>query len=450
MAEIPENKHLPTSENGLNGLHDEPETEIVRQPDFVPSQLGHRWVSIAALVEQIESAFVEEYGHGSPDLLEADTSSKRLKLVLQTANYVFAVESVQLSPDEKANIISRAYSSLFGYGPLDELFADERVTTISLEGIDNVSVRYGHGELVSLGHVFDGTEQYDRIVMRLVTDAGAEIRPEQPYMEVGLTVGERSICVNLVTPPITIQATADIRVHPAALPTWESLLESGYITEQGLQLVKAIAVSPHGILIIGEPESGKTTLLNLLMNELPDPAQTISVERAGETRLPAGMQRLVAQWPMGDKPAITFGEQIMNALEKQPVSLLLDEVRADEPQTIAPLLSMANPPRQIWSFRGAIFAKRLQNALGMLARRAEPGGGEALIRPLYERLPFVIAVNRVGGQMRLWSIGEWQFKHTPDYPTYVPLMKVEEGYLRFTGEQPLRELTLPPAFWATS
>ncbi len=447
MPNLPDDNQLPASENGLNGLYDEPETEIERQPELVPSQLGNRWVSIAALVEQIESAFVEEFGHGSPELAEAETPAKRLKLVLQTANYIFAVESVQLSPTEKADIISRAYSSLFGYGPLDALFADDRVTTISLEGVDNVSVRYGHGDLESLGHIFESTEQYDRIITRLVTDAGTEMRPEQPYMELGLTIGERPICVNLVMPPITIQSTVDIRVHPPKLPTWNDLLAAGYITDQGLQLLKALIASPHGLLIIGEPESGKTTLLNLLMHELPSPAETISVERAGETRLPVGMQRLTAQWPIGDATAISFGEQIINALEKQPTCILLDEVRADEPQTIAPLLGMANPPRQIWSFRGAVFAKRLQNALGMLARRAEPGGGEALIRPLYERLPFVIAVNRVGGEIRLWSIGEWQFKHTPDYPTYVPLMKVEDGQLRFTGEQASRDLDLPDTFW---
>lgn len=170
MPETPDDKNGFASENGLNGTHDEPELELERQPELVPSQLGNRWVSIAALVEQIESAFVEEFGHGSPELAEADTPAKRLKLVLQTANYIFAVESVQLSPDEKAGIISRAYSSLFGYGPLDTLFADDRVTTISLEGIDNVSVRYGHGELVSLGHIFESSEQYERIIQRLVTN----------------------------------------------------------------------------------------------------------------------------------------------------------------------------------------------------------------------------------------------------------------------------------------
>jgi len=446
MSESSNDNHVPDADNGLNGS--DTHAESIRQPELVPSQLGNRWVSLAALVEQIESAFVDEFGHNSPELAEADTPAKRLKLVLESANYVISVESVQLSPTEKADVISRTYSSLFGYGPLDALFADDTITTISLDGADKASVRHGHGDLVSIGSIFQDSDHYQRIIGRLVTDAGAELRPDQPYLELGLKIADRLIAVNLVAPPITIQLNADIRLHAKQLPTWESLIDSGYMTAQAAQLLKSLVASPYGLLIIGEPESGKTTLLNLLMNELPHPDQVISVERAGETRLPAHMQRLVAKWPVGDVPAVSFGEQIIHALEQKPACILLDEVRADEPQTIAPLLQMVDAPRQIWSFRGAIFAKRLQNALGMLARRAEVGGGETLIRPLYERLPFVIAVNRVGGQLRLWSIGEWQFKHTPDYPTYVSLMQVEDGQLKLTGEPALRPLTLEDDFWS--
>ncbi len=444
MSEEAPDNNTPISNNG-SGSHGE--DKPVRQPELVPAQLGTRWVSLAALVEQIEMAFLEEYGDNSVALDEADTSAKRLKLVLETANYVIAIESVQLSANEKADIISRVYSSLFGYGPLDSLFADESITTISLEGVDKTAIRRGHGDLKSLGVIFQNAEHYQRIISRLVTDAGAELRPDQPYLEVGLEIGERLVCVNLVAPPITIQLNADIRLHPKKLPMWDSLISSGFMTEKAAQLLKALIASPYGLLVIGEPESGKTTLLNLLLNELPNPDHSVSVERAGELSLPDGVQRLTAKWPVGDQPRVSFGEQIINALEQKPDCILLDEVRADEPQTIAPLLQMADAPRQIWSFRGNTFAKRLQSALGMLARRAEPGGGEALIHPLYDRLPFVIAVNRVGGQLRLWSIGEWQFKHTPDYPTYVPLMAVDDGQLKLTGEVSSRELILEDDFW---
>ncbi|MBN8618915.1 MAG: Flp pilus assembly complex ATPase component TadA [Anaerolineae bacterium] len=412
-----------------------------REPELFAAQLGSRWISMAALVERIEGAFIEEYGDNSPMVLEADTPTKRLKLILETANYIFAVESVQLSPQEKASVISRAYSSLFGYGPLDPLFVDDKITTIALEGADKASVRHQHGELVPVGPLFQTPDHFQRIIRRLLHDAGAELREDFPYMEVGLSVGERYVCVNLVAPPVTSQLTADIRVHPKALPAWEDLAAGGYATPEAAGLLQKLIRSPYGIMVIGEPESGKTTLLSLIAQELPLEGTVVAVERAGELRLPEGVQRKVVQWSMADAVPLTFGDQIAHALELQPSTLLLDEVRADEPLSIAPLLMMPDAPRQIWSFRGAVYSKRLQNALGMLARRADPSAGESLIHALYQRLPFVVTTNRVGGTLKLWSIGEWQFRHSPDYPTYVPLMQIEEGVLRPTGEQPARDIT---------
>lgn len=418
-----------------------------REPRLFSSELGSRWVSLSALVERIEAAFLDEHGEDSAALREAATKTQRLALIRETTDYVLAVESVQVSRDERAELIRQAFSSLFGYGALDMLLTDDRVTTISLEGPDKASVRYGHGELTPLGPVFQTAEQFERVVKRLLADSGAAYDPDQPFMEFGLMAGERPIGVNLVAPPMTYQLTVDIRVHPREALTLETLADQGFLSEGALQVLLALARSPHGLMVIGDPESGKTTLLNALALALPETALITAVERAGEMRLPERVQRLRTQWPAGEQAGATFGGQILHALKGKPQILVLDEVRSDEPGTIAPLLQMADPPRQVWSFRGAIFTKRLQNALGMLARRADPSAGEVVVQSLYRRLPFVVTVNRVAEQLRLWSIGEWQFKHSPDYPTYTPLLQTEEGLLRPSGEQPQNPLDLPDSFW---
>ncbi|MFN8563320.1 MAG: hypothetical protein U0703_17285 [Anaerolineae bacterium] len=77
---------------------------------------------------------------------KASTPQQRLKLILETTDYVLAVRSIRLDADDKAELIRRAYSRLFGYGPLDALFLDERVTTIALNGADRAAVRYGHDD----------------------------------------------------------------------------------------------------------------------------------------------------------------------------------------------------------------------------------------------------------------------------------------------------------------
>jgi GTPase SAR1 family protein len=216
-------------------------------------------------------------------------------------------------------------------------------------------------------------------------------------------------------------------------------VESRFLTEGSADFLKRLAQSEHGLVIVGDTESGKTTLLNALAQHLPQPEKTVTVERAGEMRLPEGMQRLVPIWPsQADPTALTFGQQIGTALESQPACIILDEVRADEPQSIGPLLSEPDAPRLIWSFRGPFDSKRLRNALSMLARRADFGQGEALVQALYQRLPFVLTVWRANGQIRLYSVGEWQLAE--GYPNYTVLMDTQDGALRPTGEKTLRDL----------
>ncbi len=416
-----------------------------REPDLVAARSGQRLVSVQALIEKIERAFIEEYAN-TPALAEADTQVKRLKLLVGTVNYVLAVESVQMSGDETATLIAQVYSNLFGYGVLDSYLTDERVTTISLEGIDKASVRYGHGDLVPVGPLFEDEAHMRRILRRLLVDAGTDLPEEQPFIETGLRVGERPVCVNLTLPPVAYTFNADIRVHPAALPSPRDLVESGFLSGQAVTLLQALAQSPHGFVIVGDTESGKTTLLSVLAQFLSQPGQAVSVERAGELRLPEGVQRLKTRWPVGDETGVTFGEQISAALAQQPQCILLDEVRTDEPQSIAPLLAGAEAPRQLWSFRGPFDAKRLRSALSMLARRADMTQGEALVNALYRRLPFIVTLWRAQGRIRLYSVAEWQFT-TSDYPDYTLLLETRDGEHRLTGQRPVNPLGLPEDFW---
>ncbi|MDL1900765.1 hypothetical protein FBR02_08350 [Anaerolineae bacterium CFX9] len=410
------------------------------RPQFVVGRSGTRRYSLAALVERVVEAFHLEYDPDSPTILEADTSARRLKLIVDVADYVFAVESIVLLQDERASIIERAYSELFGYGPLDALLLDPSVTTISIRGSRQTSVRYGHRDLHVIGQIFDDDEHLQRIVDRLLIDAGVHGAADSGMLETGLTVRDRRLCLNLILPPLSYEVLADIRVHPAEAPSFDSLVSDGFMSSEAADLIRRIVRSKYGIAIVGEPETGKTTLLNALCSLLPEAQSTISVERAAELQLPAGMRRHAAAWNREENRLVTFGEQISRGLLDAPTCLLLDEVRADEPHAIAPLLDLDDVPRQIWVVRGAPDAKRLQSALGMLARRAAYGAGERLVHRLYERLPFVLTVARIRERLQLFSIAEWQARVDTDYPDYVMLMRYQEGQARSTDAQPARWL----------
>lgn len=426
------------------------EADKGREPELLTSRQGRRAYSSAALLERVVDEFIMEHGGGTPALQEADTEAKRLKLLLGAAEYVLAVESIQIDDSQKADLVRRAYTELFSYGPLDDLFVDERITTISLEGADKIAVRYGHGELVPLAPVFEDEAHLRKIVKRLLLEAGAELSEELPIIEAGLTVSGRRISINIAGPPVTILVSVDIRIHPADPVTLDDFVSNGVMSSEPAELIRALAQSENGFIIVGDTESGKTSLMSALAELAYQDGMTVcSVERAGELHLPEDALRYVVRWPSEGQTEITFSQQVEAALESSPQLILLDEVRTDESQAVYPLLMEENPPRQIWTFRGPASIKRLQSALGMVARRStqDPSEQESLVQSLYKRLPFVITLRRRKEQLQLYSIGEWQYGDGAEYPDLVALMEIGWEGLEKTGRKPQHPINLPDSFW---
>jgi Flp pilus assembly CpaF family ATPase len=432
-----------------NGIQDEDENEP--SPEFVPSRAG-RMVSLQGLVERIIEQFELEHGEGeSKAVKESTTDVERRKLIRDIAEYIFGVESVRLSPQEQARIIGMANAEVFGYGPLDSLFTDERVSTVTIEGSQKIAVRYGPAEeLQALPPLFENTPHMRRVIQRLLRHAGAELRSEHAILEAGLEIEGRRVSVSVAAPPFVPELTCDIRLHPKQAPTLEAWINAGYLNAKTKALLEALIQSEHSFIVVGDTESGKTTLLSSLLNSLSGDG-IVAVERSGELNLPTGAERLTPVWPKEGVESRSFGEQILLALDKKPKLLVLDEVRADEPEMIAPLLSHEDVPRQIWVFRGADDANRIKASLGMIARMSDSTQPEAMVYNLQSRIPFLVLIKRRRGKLQLREIAEWQFPAnlTGDfvYADYVPLMQMGLQDAELTGKRPKHALNLPDSFW---
>ncbi len=441
------------SQNGKSGFDNIPLDKPQRKraaPRLLESRAGRRTISFGALIERIVTQFEEENTPDDSAVRAAKTQADRARLLLPVVDYVLSVESVDADDTVKADVMGAVYSEVFGFGPLDPLIADETITTITLEGADKVSIRYGNDDLKAANPIFDSDAHLKKILGRLVQQAGTAINDDQPLIEVGLaTESDRFLSASIAGPPIAYTLNADIRLHPTAAPTIDGLITRETLTPQAAQLLRALIQSDHGFIVAGQPESGKTMTLSALLSEVLNPGAAVAVERTGEMHLPDGMSRAVVQWPVGDDAGVTFGEQIQAQLEQNPQTMVLDEVRADEPHSIEPLLRLENAPRLIWSFRGAPDSKRLLASLGMLARRSAPGGdAEDLVRSLFERLPFVVSVRRLGGKIELREVGEWVYVAELDSVRYTALMQTSGGETKVTGKKPSRPLPgLEANFW---
>ncbi len=434
-----------SDDNLLNSIKRGSRSDEGREPELVQGRLGTRMMSFAALVERIVTAFEDEHSADSAVIKEANTEADKLKLVRDTAEYVIAVESVDLVLSQKADIIRRVYAELFTYGPIDGLLQNSSLTSLLIEGADKVSIRRGHNDLEKLSPIFDDNAHFQKVLNRMLIDAGVELDPEIPIMEFGLTVDGRPIGINLVLPPVTYQPVMDIRIHPKELQDFRAVLDGFQVDEKVAVLLEAITKSKFGFIIAGDTESGKTTFLSAISQILPETKIT-SVERSGELRLPDEAEQLIVSWKQGEGKR-TFGQLIYDALASKPECLLLDEVRSDEPASLAPLLIDVDLGRQIWAFRGPANAKRLSASLGMLARRSNPSHSEEMVMALYERLPFIITVRRLHQSIQLRGLAEWQPIEGSDYPSLIEIVEYDGEKPVLTGRRCFHDLDLPETFW---
>lgn len=412
-----------------------------RKPQFVTSERG-RVVSIAGLTERIIEEFHIEYDDDSQALHEADTPTSRRSLLRDVADYIIGIESVQLSLADKAKILQKAYSEIFGYGPLDAYFADPTVTTISLENKPGISVRFGPAsDLIAQDDLFDDWHHVRRTIKRLLKDAGAEIRSDIPIVEAGLTINNRRVSVNVVSPPYSADVMADIRVHPADPIQLDAWVQQGMMPQLAADFLRRLAKSSYGFAIVGDTESGKSTLMSSMLAETNLGEGLRSVEWAGELTLPRGATATKVQWPVGDDDGVTFTERVLEVLDAQPDAVVLDEVRADEAHAIAPLLAYEGQLRQMWVVRGASEPKRIRSAISMLARRADASRAEAMVKNLYEKLPFVIVLKRRRDRLELLEIAEWQpAEDGSGYYDYIPLIAKGWEGLERTSNTLMHEL----------
>ena len=271
------------------------------EPEIIQGRAGYARVSVGALRERIEQEVQEELAARSDILLDAQDVAARRALVREVGEYVLAVETVTLSREERDRLFDAAYSNLFSFGPLDALLADERVTELTADGHARLHIRRRMGPPEPVPSHFEDAAHLVRILERILTSAGSELRDDQPFVEIGVTLLDRPARLTLILPPLSPEPHVDVRLHPRQPLTLDSLLAQGALSTADADLLRALARSPHGVCIAGEAATGKTTLLQALLAEVPDPAQVVVVERAREVCLPEGMRRRAAVSARGER-----------------------------------------------------------------------------------------------------------------------------------------------------
>lgn len=173
---------------------------------------------------------------------------------------------------EVPNVMEYIDSIMGGYGVLDELINDETISDIKVYGYDRIRVkRLGNRESSNVS--FRNNEDYIRFVKLTA------IKNEIPLSDLNAVqtftdkeTNERFILrINISTSLLnsTECPYLQIRKIPKHKYSFDALIESGMLNKEITEYLKRTAALSSGIIFCGKGASGKTTLMNTMLEYIP-------------------------------------------------------------------------------------------------------------------------------------------------------------------------------------
>ncbi len=211
---------------------------------------------------------------------------------------------------------------------LDELENKKGISEIIINDIDKVFVERD-GSLIQLNMNFSLDEIFGFI--KDVADKNQkQCDAEHPILDGSLPNGSR---INIITFPfVQYSPSITIRKYIKSITSFENNPTCFGLNPIWIIFLQALITSRMNIVVSGGTSVGKTTLLNLLLNEVNSKDRIITIEDTIELSLQHNNSvRLEArQASLASNASLSINDLVKNTLRMRPDRIILGEVRGGE------------------------------------------------------------------------------------------------------------------------
>ncbi len=306
---------------------------------------------------------------------------------------------------EKEQLIIEIIQETISYGPLAPLLEDSSVTSIFVNGAHKIYIEQD-GMLSKSPISFKDNIHLKNTIQRLVSKAGKRIDENSPIVDVRLPDGNR---INVIFPPLAIESLyLSIKKCKEDAGSLDGLLKWNAITNEMAEFLSMIVKLRANIVIAGETNSGKTTLLNSLAAKIPLDERIITIENASELSLKhENIVKLeTCQTNFEGNAEITTSDLVINAMKMRPDRIVVGECVAAETLEVLGAMSTI-----CGGSLTTIYASSPLNALSRLETMVLLSGinlpGKNIKSQIAAAVNFIIQTSRLlDGTIKVTSIAE--------------------------------------------
>ncbi|MBN2830822.1 MAG: CpaF family protein [Candidatus Omnitrophica bacterium] len=282
---------------------------------------------VKALKTKVRDKVIVEYGR----LFSAqDISAEEFKeAVAQTLNTIVYHEHIDLRALDKERIISELLNDFLGFGPLDSVMKDPRVSEIMVNGPKKIFIERNGKTLLS-DITFEDEKQLMYLIHKLLAPTRRRVDESYPYTDISLKDGSR---VNIIIPPIALDGPmVTIRKFLDTLKSVEDLITIGTFDKRMADFLVACIKAKINIIFSGSTGAGKTTTLGVLSSYISDDERIITIEDTAELHLnkPNVVRLETRIQNIEGKGEISIRELFKNSLRMRPERIILGEIRSSE------------------------------------------------------------------------------------------------------------------------
>lgn len=242
---------------------------------------------------------------------------------------VLDIEAPLLQTNDKKKIIEELTADICGFGPLEQLLADESISEIMVNGPQRIYVeRAGKIELSNVS--FRDEAHTLNVIDRIVSPLGRHIDEANPMVDARLPDGSRVNAIisplSLVGPVITIRKFSKKPLEITDLVSFNSM------NHKMAMFLQSCVEGKLNIIVSGGTGSGKTTLLNVLSGFIPSNERIVTIEDAAELQLKQQHVITLESRPANieGKGQVSIRDLVRNALRMRPDRIVVGEVRGGE------------------------------------------------------------------------------------------------------------------------
>jgi len=288
---------------------------------------------------------VATYKPGRTSLSTVATSRKYFeRLYESTIKEVAAFSRVPLSSDEMSSLAKVVARYTVGYGILEVILNDRKITDVYIDSpIGSRPIYIVHADYGQCQTNVTFTEnEANGLISKLRAMSARPFDEAHPVLDFDLPDLETRVAV--IGPPLTPSSYGfAFRLHKMTPWTLEQFIDVNYINPLAAGLLSFFIDMQSTTLIAGSRGSGKTSLLQAVMLEIPQNSRIIVQEDTLELPVPYmkdigyNIQRLKTRSPISvskTETEVDPAEALRTALRLGDSALIIGEVRSKEAKVL--------------------------------------------------------------------------------------------------------------------